>query len=218
MDKVRTSDDWDADVQVLTEDEVEWLLLGPWAGGVPGLVRRVRRILDVSQRGLAAALGVSQSRVARWETGRTSPTIGTVLTMLQQAGLELKVLDGRGEVVEPMRDDGARDLRGRRHPAHVDLRATAWWTPRGSSTSAHHLSWIRWSRRQRQPAVTYRVCPHRRRLQRLLFGEPVDHPSTRQLVAEVDWLDEQRRERGRAGRERLEALRRRWREQDELSA
>ncbi|WP_191280514.1 helix-turn-helix domain-containing protein, partial [Nocardioides flavus (ex Wang et al. 2016)] len=53
--------------------EREWWWMGPFAGQVPGLVRRVRRILDVSQRGLAALLGVSQSVVARWETGRTSP-------------------------------------------------------------------------------------------------------------------------------------------------
>ena len=56
-----------------TQAELEWLAMGPLDGGIPGLVRRVRRILDVSQRGLAALLGVSQSVVARWETGRTSP-------------------------------------------------------------------------------------------------------------------------------------------------
>src|SRR5690606_38591507 len=121
------------------------------------------------------------SRVARWETGRTSPAINTVLTMLRRAGLELKVHGPNGSVVEPMRDDGARDRRGRRHPAHVDLTAKAWWTPRGSSTSAHHLAWSRWSKSRRLPAITYRVCPVGRRLQRLVLGTPIDHPSVRQL-------------------------------------
>ena len=37
-----------------TEDEIGWYLMGPFDGKIPGLVRRVRRILDVSQRGLAA--------------------------------------------------------------------------------------------------------------------------------------------------------------------
>ena len=50
-----------------SEAEREWWWMGPFAGQVPGLVRRVRRILDVSQRGLAALLGVSQSVVARWD-------------------------------------------------------------------------------------------------------------------------------------------------------
>jgi hypothetical protein len=42
----RPTKDW-------TEDEVEYYLLGPFDGEVSGLVRRIRRILDVSQRGLA---------------------------------------------------------------------------------------------------------------------------------------------------------------------
>ena len=56
-----------------TQAERDYWFMGPFDGGIPGLVRRIRRILDVSQRGLAALLGVSQSVVARWETGRTSP-------------------------------------------------------------------------------------------------------------------------------------------------
>lgn len=218
MDQVRTSDDWDSDVEQLSDDEVEWLLLGPWAGGVPGLVRRVRRVLDVSQRGLAAILGVSQSRVARWETGRTSPTMELVQEMLRQARLELTLRGPDGEVVEPMRDDGARDRQGRRHPAHVDLRAVAWWTPRGSSTSAHHPTWTRLSKARRHPAISYRLCPAIRRIERRLRGTPIDHPSVRQLAAEVEWVDEQRHERGRAARERRQRLQRRWRERGELSA
>ncbi|TBT84327.1 XRE family transcriptional regulator [Propioniciclava sinopodophylli] len=35
---------------------------------VQGFIRRVRRRADLSQRGLAAVLGVDQSLVARWET------------------------------------------------------------------------------------------------------------------------------------------------------
>jgi transcriptional regulator with XRE-family HTH domain len=71
----------------LTEAEREWLLMGPIDGGVPGLVRRIRRMLDVSQRGLAELLGVSQSVVARWETARTSPRVSFVQRMLELAGI-----------------------------------------------------------------------------------------------------------------------------------
>ena len=56
-----------------TQAERDYWFMGPFDGGLPGMIRRIRRILDVSQRGLAALLKVSQSVVARWETGRTSP-------------------------------------------------------------------------------------------------------------------------------------------------
>jgi transcriptional regulator with XRE-family HTH domain len=218
MDKVRTSDEWYEVGDPITEAEAEWLLLGPWAGGVPGLVRRVRRILDVSQRGLAALLEVSQSRVARWETARTSPPMNMMLVMLRHAGLLLQVHDEAGERVEPMRDDGARDVRGRRHPAHVDLTASTWWTPRGSSTSSSHLAALRRSRALRRPQIRYLVCPVDRRLQRLALGTPVDHPSDRQLAVEVEWHDEARADRRRPWQRRLEQLRGRWREQDDRPA
>ena len=37
-----------------TQAERDYWFMGPFGGGIPGMVRRVRRILDVSQRGLAA--------------------------------------------------------------------------------------------------------------------------------------------------------------------
>ncbi len=115
------TDDWMDEVGV-TIDEVKWYLMGPFDGGVPGLVRRIRRILDVSQRGLAAILDVSQSVVARWETGRTSPRTSVIVELLGLAKLHVTFHDDEtGEDVEPMRDDGARDRGGRRFPAHVDL-------------------------------------------------------------------------------------------------
>lgn len=52
----------------------------------PGLVRRARRAADLSQRDLAARLGVSQSTVARWETGQSSPTLYLVEQMLALSG------------------------------------------------------------------------------------------------------------------------------------
>ena len=98
--------------------------MGPFDGGMPGMVRRIRRILDVSQRGLAAILEVSQSVVARWETGRTSPRVSVVERLLRLARLRVTVHDEDGREVGPMRADGARTHGGSRFPAHVDLRAT----------------------------------------------------------------------------------------------
>lgn len=179
-----------------TDEEVEYYLMGPFDGGIPGLVRRIRRVLDVSQRGLAALLDVSQSVVARWETGRTSPRAVVVHHLLELAGLRARFFRSEtGEEVEPMRDDGARDRAGRRYPAHVDLTVTGWWIPRGAESTGDVLQWRRRSRARRDPAVRFHTSL--RRLYRLIHGTPVDHPSLRQLVAEAVHLDEVREQRRR---------------------
>src|SRR5215210_5990817 len=105
----------------------------------PGLVRRARRAADLSQRGLAARLGVSQSTVARWETGQSSPTLSLVEQMLALSGLRLEMTDADGVSVAPMREDAPRDRAGRRFPAHVDLDALGWWVPPGLHLSVEWL-------------------------------------------------------------------------------
>lgn len=189
---------WDFEAKATwTKEEWEWYCMGPIGGEIPGLVRRIRRILDVSQRGLAALLDVSQSVVARWETGRTSPRTHVLQQLLRMADLQASFYSGEsGEEVEPMRNDGGRDRAGRRHPAHVDLRVIGWWAPRDSGSTADFPAWQRRSRARRDPFVTYRTDPHRRRTERMLFGTPDDHPSIRQLAAEAEHLDELRAQRG----------------------
>jgi len=189
------TDDWMDEVGV-TIDEVKWYLMGPFDGGVPGLVRRIRRILDVSQRGLAAILDVSQSVVARWETGRTSPRTSVIVELLGLAKLHVTFHDDEtGEDVEPMRDDGARDRGGRRFPAHVDLTVWGWWYPRGVESTIDIFVWWERSRMRRDPEIRFRNSPARRQLERILRGQPIDHPSLVQLVAEADHLDEVRERR-----------------------
>jgi HTH-type transcriptional regulator/antitoxin HipB len=192
-----TATTWDS-MASWTDEEREWWLMGPFDGGVPGVVRRVRRILDVSQRGLAARLGVSQSVVARWETGRTSPRAAVLERLLRMAGLRARLADETtGEEVVPMRADGARTHGGSRYPAHVDLRATGWWVPQAlrRMTTVEYVEARERSRRLRDPAIHYRLCPHDRRLERDLFGTPDDHPAVHQLAAEVDHLDDLREDR-----------------------
>lgn len=179
----------------VTDDEVQCYLMGPFDGKVPGLVRRVRRILDVSQRGLAALLDVSQSVVARWETGRTSPRVSSLVELLRLAQLRLSVRDETGEDVVSMRDDGARDRGGRRYPAHVDLTVRGWWYPRGVEATADIFRWQDRSRARRAPRVKFRTSPGVRSIERLIWGTPVDHPSDRQLVAEAQHQDEVREAR-----------------------
>ena len=180
-----------------TQAERDYWFMGPFDGGMPGMVRRVRRILDVSQRGLAAILEVSQSVVARWETGRTSPRVSVVERLLQLARLRVTVHDEEGREVGPMRADGARTHGGSRFPAHVDLRAAGWWVPRRlrAMTSVEAYTWRDRSRRVGDPAVRYRVSPFRKGIERWLHGIPDDHPALDQFVAEVRFLDEQREER-----------------------
>lgn len=176
-----------------TEAEREWWRMGPFDGGIPGLVRRVRRILDVSQRGLAQLLEVSQSVVARWETGRTSPRADVLQSMLRLARVRMVLEDeDTGKEVRPMRADGARKHGGSRFPAHVDLRATGWWVPRAfrEMTSAEHLRYRDRSRIERDPAIRFRLCPHLKWIERGLFGTPVDHPAVHQFAAEVEHLEE----------------------------
>ena len=189
---MRTTDEWDPTCEWSAE-EVDWYLMGPFEGGVPGLVRRIRRMLDVSQRGLAALLEVSQSVVARWETGRTSPRVSVVQHLFRLAGLRAEVHDAEsGEVVEPMRDDGARDRAGRRYPAHVDLTVTGWYVPGGLACTAEPGLWRRWSRARKDPCVRHHTSAYLRWRQRRVLGTPVDHAARRQLVAEAEHLDDVR--------------------------
>lgn len=197
---MRTMDEWDPACGWSTE-EVDWYLMGPFDGGAPGLVRRIRRILDVSQRGLAALLGVSQSMVARWETGRTSPRMSIVERLFRLAGLASTVREvDSGEVVEPMRDDGALDRGGRRYPAHVDLHATGWYAPRGLECTADLGMWRRRSSQRRDPRITYQVSRYLRWRDRAAYGAPVDHPARHQLIAEAQHLDEVREDSFRTRR------------------
>jgi transcriptional regulator with XRE-family HTH domain len=191
----RREDEWTPTCE-WSPAEVEWYLMGPFDGGVPGLVRRIRRILDVSQRGLAALIGVSQSVVARWETGRTSPRMSAMERLYALAGLRSSVHDvERGGEVEPMRDDGARDRGGRRYPAHCDLTVTGWYVPRGLECTAEWVLWQRWSREREDPRVRHHTSRYLRRRWRLAFGTPIDHPAHHQLVAEAQHLDEVREAR-----------------------
>ena len=177
-----------------TQAERDYWFMGPFDGGVPGMVRRVRRILDVSQRGLAAILEVSQSVVARWETGRTSPRASVVERLLQLARLRVTVHDEDGQEVGPMRAAGARTRGGNLFPAHVDLRATGWWVPRRlrAMTDVEAFAWRDRSRRAGDPAVRYHLSPFRKWIVGERRGIPDDHPALLQLAAEVQFLDERR--------------------------
>ena len=153
----------------------------PPAGDAPGLVRRARRAADLSQRDLAAHLGVSQSRVARWETGRTSPTCADLAAVAALAGWEVGLVDAGDVRVSPMRDDAVRDRAGRRYPAHVDPTARGWWLPRDACLTAEFPGALARARATGDVRVAYDRGRWRAVLRGLL-GTPPDHPTRAQLV------------------------------------
>jgi transcriptional regulator with XRE-family HTH domain len=88
---------------------------------VPGLLRRARRMADLSQRQLAARAKVPQSTLARIESGQRTPSLKVFQRLLAAAGLSLVVVDRVGRVIRPMREsDDTRDGGNRRYPSHLD--------------------------------------------------------------------------------------------------
>jgi HTH-type transcriptional regulator/antitoxin HipB len=134
-----------------------------------GLVRRVRRAADLSQRQLAALAGVSPACIARIETDAASVRVDLFQTLLAAAGLRLAVLDGDGKEVAPMRADGLRNGAGSRFPAYLDPEPLA------------RRTWSYRSRYTRPKPVV--VCDQRARrdARRRLDGTPVNHPGPEAL-------------------------------------
>ncbi len=94
-----------------------------------GVLRRIRRQADLSQRELADACGIPQSTVAQAESGRRGLSVELLARAASVARLRLALLGPAGEEVSPMTSDAVRDRAARRFPAHVDTRHSdqGWW-------------------------------------------------------------------------------------------
>jgi transcriptional regulator with XRE-family HTH domain len=104
------------------------------ADDIPGILRRVRRIANLSQRELAAVAGISPTTVAHIETRRHIPSLRVFETLVDVAGCALVVIDRSGAPLTP-HDEGVRDRAGRHYPAYAELRAVGprgegWWGQR----------------------------------------------------------------------------------------
>lgn len=55
------------------------------------IIREARRRAGRTQAELARRLGTSQSVVARWESGRVSPSLETLTRVVRACGLELAI-------------------------------------------------------------------------------------------------------------------------------
>lgn len=111
-----------------------------------GSLRRARRIADLSQRELAARIGVGHATVSRAESGLGAVSLAVVEAILQVADLRLAVVNSEGQLVEPMRADTVRDAAGRHLPAHLDAELPGSWTPAGNQ----------WHYSRPTPTATYR--------------------------------------------------------------
>ncbi|MDQ0893106.1 helix-turn-helix domain-containing protein [Agromyces ramosus] len=89
---------------------------------VPGIVMRVRRACDLSQRDLGSALGLAQSQVARIESSQRRVDLPLLVRILALAGMRIAVLDRHGAEVIPVPKDVLRDHADRRMPTHLDVR------------------------------------------------------------------------------------------------
>jgi transcriptional regulator with XRE-family HTH domain len=86
-----------------------------------GIIRRVRRRADFSQRELAKFAKVSPALVAGVESGTVTPSLATLQRLLHAANYQLVVVDVSGRLVLPLEVwDDVTDLAGRRFPAHLD--------------------------------------------------------------------------------------------------
>jgi transcriptional regulator with XRE-family HTH domain len=96
---------------------------------LPGALRRIRRLADLSQRQLAAAAGISPSAIGHAESGQRDLSVAVLSDLASLAGLRLGLVDARGEEVAPMSQGTVRDGGNRRFPAHLDTRYSdeAWW-------------------------------------------------------------------------------------------
>ena len=148
-----------------------------------GMIRRIRRRADLSQRDLAAALGVGQATVARWEVGATAPSTDHLASAARLAGLRVALVDDTGAEAAPMRADAVTDRAGRYYPAHLDPVGSGWWTPWSSLDAAYTAARDR-ARRVGDVSVGYHQRLWRSR-RRWVEPSPQDHPRRAEVVAAV---------------------------------
>ena len=113
-------------------------------------VTAMRRRADLSQRELAALAGLPVTTVARIESAATvDPHVSTMAKLAAATGCRLVIADADDRLLppEPELRGRCRDLRGRRIPAHLDVRPAIddqwrpWWLPkRGDYTFVRNRS------------------------------------------------------------------------------
>ncbi|WP_203568881.1 helix-turn-helix domain-containing protein [Aestuariimicrobium ganziense] len=178
--------------------------LGAVGLDVPGIVRRVRRLLRVSQRELADRLGVAPGTVGRWESGTREPALSMFTRLLELAGLRPTIIAADDVAVEPMGGpETVRDRVGRWFPAHLDVvAASAWAIALGRGGSEDQPVARSVGRRRRDVLSLAQLCDL------IGGGQPplaAQHPTEQELRAQLAEKRERFRERVRAHARRLTA-------------
>jgi HTH-type transcriptional regulator/antitoxin HipB len=129
-----------------------------------GLLRRIRRRADLSQRELADSLRVSKTAVAAAENGSRGMDVRVLSLAAGLAGLRLVAVDAAGDEVVGLVGKAVRDGAGRRFPAHLDTRYVddGWWHDN------HHYG-------RRRPWYTFDRTRSQRDALRRAAGTPDDH-------------------------------------------
>jgi HTH-type transcriptional regulator/antitoxin HipB len=140
-----------ADPAALDED-VMAVLFSQLRGQVSAALRSGRAERALSQRDLAAALGMSQSALARLESEAGECSLAAVVRALAAVGTRLTVLmPDSAERPRRMVGEHARDRSGRRLPAHLAPYRLAqpheWWV--GNTDARMWSDEPRWSYRRR---------------------------------------------------------------------
>jgi len=169
---------------------------------LPSLLRRIRRTADLSQRQLAAALGVDRSTIARAESGARDLPVRLLVGAARLAGLRLALVDHDDAELAGMAPGAVRDRAGRRFPAHLDTRHGDDWWWHGSE---------RYSRER--PTYTFDRDRVERDARRAALGMPSDHQEARpgdslERRAWVRWLVAETARRARQEQRYQERLRR----------
>ena len=94
-----------------------------------GILRRIRRTADCSQRELAGRIGISKTALAAAESGGRDLAVSALARAVALVGCRLAVVDASGAELAPMDGDTVRDEAGRLLPAHLDTRHgdEDWW-------------------------------------------------------------------------------------------
>jgi transcriptional regulator with XRE-family HTH domain len=150
---------------------------------LPGMVRRIRRAADLSQRELAEQIGVAKSSVGRVESGASGLDVRALARAAALGGLRLALLDATGNEVPAMGADTVRDGVNRRFPAHLDTRYSEedWW--HGPHRYARDQPWYTFDRDRRT-----------RDWWRTRTGTPADHQLPQPGDSPAERADARRRE------------------------
>ena len=177
------------------QDPARVRLTGVDSLSAAGLLRRIRRVADCSQRELAERIGASKATVAAAESGRRDLSISLLCRAASLVGGRLVVLDASGAELTPMDLDAVRDAGGRLFPAHLDTRHgdDRWW-------GGEHRP------RTRQPRYTFDLDRSSRDSRRRAGAFAEDHHVPRP----GDSLEDRAAARRETAWRRREEQRRRW--------